>query len=500
MFAIGTSQTALPVRRLPGGGGPAPTPIPGAARPDFSPTGLTPAFLFHPNTETGTTLASGEVTAVAGMAGSPALQRGTTGPLERTDALGRKVWSFRGSDYLEALPANFTSTPRAFTVVMVGRAHSSGQAINFFGHSRLSDGVTVDSITGAMLATYGTLGSPNYIRSTGLSSYNAGATALANMVVGQQMQVFGAAGRTTANGGTRYVMNQIGVNHSQPQNANLDMKGFRLGGYEKSNGTVNQFDLYCAVGFTGELTDAQVDAVAALLVNHYAIPAVTRQIVMEGDSITYGLNLIYERPGMQISGPGGFLPDDVRVLDIAQSGSQVIAATNNLTSRRDSATAPWWGCLLPGGSANNLLYVQIGNNDFAPGAGNRTAAAVYPDFVAYLNTATTGVLQRGFNVAVGINIGSNVDATLGQRLLDWRALLRAAQFDTDLGTNTGGAFAGRLTRVELPLVQVGAAFPFESPPTGATTYFSDGTHPTAAGALLMVGGGDTPQYGIGSLF
>lgn len=504
MFAIGNSQTGLPVRRRSGGGSPAPTPTPtpvaGAARPDFTALGLTPAFLFHPDTETGTSLSGAEVTAVAGMAGSPALQRGATGPLQRTDALGRKLWSFRGSDYLECLPVNFTSTPRAFTILMVGRAHSSGQVINFFGHSKLNDGVTVDSIFGAMLSTYGTQGSPNYLRSTGLSSYSAGASALANLVVGQQMQLFGVAGRTSANGGTRYVMNQVGVNHSQPQNANTGMKGFRIGGYEKSNGTTNQFDLYCAVAFQGELTDAQVNAVAAYLTAHYAIPPVTRQIILEGDSITYGINLTHERPGMQLCGPGGFLPDDVRVLDIAVSGSQVIGATNNLTSRRDAATGPWHGCLLPGGPLNNLLYVQIGNNDFAIGQGNRTAAAAYSDFLAYLNTPTTGVLQRGFSVAVGVNIGSNVEPTLRQRLLDWRALLRSAQFDSDLGTNVGGSFAGRLARIELPATTVSGAQPFESPPTGATTYFQDGTHPTAAGALLMVGGGDTPQHGIGALF
>lgn len=504
MFAIGNSQTALPVRRRSGGGSPAPTPTPtpvaGAARPDFAALGLTPAFLFHPDTETGTSLSGAEVTAVAGMAGSPALQRGATGPLQRTDAFGRKLWTFRGSDYLEALPASFTSTPRAFTILMVGRAHSSGQVINFFGHSKLNDGVTVDTIFGAMLSTYGTQGSPNYLRSTGLSSYSAGATALANMVIGQQMQVFGAAGRTTANGGTRYLMNGVGVNHTQPQNANLDMKGFRIGGYEKSNGTTNQFDLYCAVAFKGELTDAQVNAVMAYLTGHYAIPAVTRQLIMEGDSITYGINTTYERTGMQICGPGGFLPDDVRVLDIAVSGSQVVTFTNNLTTRRDTATAPWHGCLLPGGPANNVLYVQIGNNDFAIGAGNKSAAAVYPDFIAYLNTPTAGVLQRGFSVAYGVNIGSNIEPYLRQRLLDWRALIRGAQFDSDIGAAAGGPFAGRLTRIELPSITVSGAQPFESPPTGASAYFQDGTHPTAAGNLLMVGGGDTPQHGIGRLF
>lgn len=498
MFALGFDLASRAALALPAGSGAAAAP--GTARPDFSALGLTPAFLYHPHTETGTTLSSGEVTAVAGMSGSPALQKGTTGPLERSDALGRKLWSFRGSDFLECLPANFTSTPRAFTVILVGRAHSGQATINYFGHSYLSDGVTVDSITGAMLASYGTSGAPNYIRSTGLSSYSAGATALAHMCIGQQMQVFGAAGRTTANGGTRYLMNRVGVNHSQPQNANANMKGFRIGGYAKSNGSTNTFDCYCAVAFHGELTDAQCNAVMGYLADHYAIPDVTRQLILEGDSITFGIPnatiASYERPGMAVCGPGGFLPDDVRVMNIAQSGSQ----TSNLVTRRDSATGGWPGSLLPGGAANNRVYFQIGNNDCAPGAGNKTAATTYADIVAYLNTASTGVLQRGFSVAVGINIGSNVNTTLRDRLLELRTLLRAGQFETDTATNAGGTYAGLLQRVELPLVQVGAAFPFESPPTGSSTYFWDGTHVTAAGSLLQASGGDTPQHGIGSLY
>lgn len=508
MFAIGTSQTALPVRRRNGAGGPAPTPTPtpvaGAARPDFAALGLTPAFLFHPNSETGTSLSGAEVTAVAGMAGSPALQRGATGPLQRTDALGRKVWSFRGSDYLEALPASFTSTPRAFTILMVGRAHSIMANGNFFGHSYLNDGVTLDSITGAMLACYGTNGAPNYIRSTGLSAYSAGATALAHMCIGQQMQLFGVAGRTTANGGTRFVMNTVAVNYSQPQNANAGMKGFRIGGYAKSNGATNTFDLYCAVAFNGELTDSQVNAVASYLTAHYAIPPVTRQVFIDGDSISFsagssggsGPPYSYERLGMQLCGPGGFLPDDVRVLNAAASGSQV----GNLVARRDAAIGNFSGALLPGGPANNVYAFQIGNNDSSPSLGNKEAAATYADIVALLNTPSTGLLQRGWSVASQINIGNTVNATLGQRLADLRVLLRDAQFLIETGTQPGGTFADRLRRIELPLVQVGGAFPFDSPASGASTYFYDGTHTTAAGALLLAGGGDTPQHGIGALF
>lgn len=497
MFALGHSQTALAVRRRAGGGIAPPPPVAGAARPDFAALGLTPAFLFHPNTETGTTLSGNEVTAVAGMGGSPALQRGATGPLERTDALGRKVWSFRGNDYLEALPANFTSTPRAFTVIMVGRAHSITANGNFFGHSYLADGVTLDTIAGAFLACYGTNGAPNYIRSTGLSAYSAGATALAHMCVGQQMQVFGVAGRSTASGGTRYVMNKIGVNHSQPQNANAGMKGFRVGGYAKSNGTANTFDCYAIVGFHGELTDAQVNAVAAYLTDHYAIPAVTRQLYIDGDSISFSASIpSYERLGMQLCGPGGFLPDDVRVLNGAASGSQVA----NLMTRRDTAIGPYSGALLPGGPANNLYAFQIGNNDSSPSLGNKPAATTYADIVALLNTPSTGLLQRGWSVACQMNIGNTVNATLGQRLVELRALLRAPQFLADTASDAGGAFAGRLQRIELPLAQVGAESPFESPPPGASPYFYDGTHTTAAGALLIAGGGDTPQHGLGSVF
>ena len=464
------------------------TSVPGLTRPTFA--GETPLFLYHPQTET-VTKSGSEVTAVTGTS-SPNMTRGTTGPLEVTDALGRKFWRFRGTNYLEIATADITFTPRAMTIIMVGRQHLNQNNCQYFGQSYQSDGVTLCQFNAAMFHTYGTSGAAPHMRA-GSTNSNATGTGATHMAVGSQMQVFGIGGRATANGGSRFVMNGVSVNGAQSTITYSGMKGARIGGYAKAQGTTNSFDLYAIVGIAGELSDARIDAVAAALVSAYQIPAITDQLIIEGDSIAYGTGLAtHENIAAYMTNPGAeLLPKTTRVINLGVSGATIAT----MTTRRDVAGG-FPVTVLPGGPSKNLVAFQIGRNNALTDSGATMASGI----TTYINQATTGLFTRGFNAVVGVNISSN-NATIMTNYTSLRSLLRDASFLTGLDAQTGGANEGRVSLVSLDLIESGGSQRFNTAAHAAdvTYYQGDGTHPTAVGAALMCTGGDTPAYGWGAV-
>ena len=143
---------------------------------------------------------------------------------------------------------------------------------------------------------------------------------------------------------------------------------------------------------------------------------------------------------------------------------------------------------LPG---QNVVAFEIGRNDLG------TATTHYANVTAWLNTATTGVLQRGWTVRQMANIASS--SVLQPQIEAYRALIRNAQYLTDTQTNAGGAFAGRLSVVSTDLIEDGPGNPvfLTSADAADTTYYvGDNTHPTVLGALLRITGGSTPAYAV----
>jgi hypothetical protein len=462
--------------------------VPGLTRPAF--TGETPLFLYHPQTET-VTKSGSEVTAVTGTS-SPNMVRGATGPLEVTDALGRKFWRFRGTNYLEIAVGDITFTPRALTIIMVGRQHVNSGNCQFFGQSYQADGVTLCAFNTAMFHSYGTSGAAPHLRA-GTTNSNATGTGATHMAVGSQMQVFGIGGRSAANGGSRFVMNNVAVNGSESSIFYTGMKGARIGSYAKAPSAGNPFDLYAIVGIAGELSNARIDAVAAALVSAYQIPAITDQIIFEGDSITYGTGLgTHENIASYMTNPGAeLLPKTTRVFNFGVSGATIAT----MTTRRDVAGG-FPVTVLPGGASKNLVAFQIGRNNALADSGATMASGI----TNYINQATTGLFTRGFNAVVGVNISSN-NATIMTNYTSLRSLLRDASFLTGLDAQTGGANEGRVNLVSLDLIESGGSQRFNTAAQAAdVTYFQgDGTHPTAVGAALMCTGGTTPTYGWGSI-
>lgn len=90
------------------------------------------------------------------------------------------------------------------------------------------------------------------------------------------------------------------------------------------------------------------------------------------------------------------MPPGWRVCNLGTSGNKVA----DLVAKRDAANG-WAAQVLPG---QNVMAFEVGRNDVAAGV---SPAALYSGVVAYLNTASTGVLQRGWTVRAMANIASS---------------------------------------------------------------------------------------------
>ncbi len=490
MLAIGNAVTSSASLFQSTNSGPIAPTIPGLIRPDFSAI-ATPAFLYHPATEN-VTKSGEDITTVAGQS-SPDLATSGTGPQEIIDALGRKCWRFEGSDWLD-LPLTFTSTPRAMTVFVAGRQHQRANNVHFFSQSYEADGVSVANTLGSFLNSYGSSGRAPFIRSSNRTTANLPGKEW--MALGSQLSVFGVSSRSTTNGGCRFFANEHSVDADQNPSTLSGCSGGRIGGYLRSNGSTNGFDLYCMVAFNGELTDVQADAISALLVNHYEIAPLTRQIILEGDSIVDGIDEVTSgyNLAMAMTEPGNdLLPSDCRVINMGISGAQ----TANLISRRDAAQG-WPNTILPGGSDRNILAGQIGRNDYA--AGGKSDTQIRDEIVGYLNQPGSGVFARGFDVRWAVNIANGNMSVLGPL----RDLLRDSTFFTLNQADDGSANTGRLAIIDLAAIETPAGSRrFDLPlHTFDETYYQNGdtTHPNITGTALMASGGSTPQYGYGAIF
>lgn len=230
----------------------------------------------------------------------------------------------------------------------------------------------------------------------------------------------------------------------------------------------------------GTLTSAQSDAIAAALTAGWAIPEITNQPVLDGDSITQGvvavtsdksLVMLLSEPGSAIAMPGSY-----RVVNLGVSGDQ----TSNLATRRDQ-TNTMYDNIIPGGI--NRLALQVGRNDL--GVGAKTGAQTCASIVGLLNTTTTGYLQRGWTVKRAINIAAS--NTIMTEVNNLRALLRSPSFLTDCLAGAGQTYDGKLSIMDVPLWAVVGQTLFSTAADATNTiwYQGDVTYPTIAGTAEM---------------
>jgi hypothetical protein len=184
--------------------------------------------------------------------------------------------------------------------------------------------------------------------------------------------------------------------------------------------------------FTGVTSAQAVTLVGQMVSNHY-IPTITERLVTFLDSLTAGI-IVAGNVGVrgrfsiaaQMTLPGGAdsVPNNICVLNMGVQGDKVTTWT---ATKREQANSPWAAIMIPAGVTIKAV-LQGGYNDMA----TDTAATVYSNIVALINTTTTGLMQRGVGVTVMTNIASNV-AGRQAKIDALRTSLLDPQFQIDCG-------------------------------------------------------------------
>jgi len=424
------------------------------------------------------------------MMGLAEVIEGTSGagPQAMTDALGHPFWRFEGSEYL-TVAQDLVLDTRQSAVFMVGRFHRVSNKCPVFSLGSQAAGNGANTLGAAFEASSLSRSAP-LLRAYSYPR-NANDTGAEWMVAGSQMQVTGMTGRTTANGATRLWVNDRSVQVAQPYNV-TGITGAEIGRYARTPGAAGSwgtFDLYEMIVCDRALTDAEGDAMQAALMAHYAIPQITDQLVLEGDSIMQGTGDVTtgQAASMILTEPGRtHIGANWRVVNMGTSGNRV----SHLEDKRDAAGS-WTDLTLPG---RNVVAVEIGRNDF--GGGGQTAAEHYANVTGYLTTSGTGVLPRGWEVRMMANIASS--PALQVEIDAFRAMLRDPQFLADTQSAVGQSYAGQVSIIATDLIAHAGQSVFATSANAAdvTYYAGDSTHPGPLGAQVRMTGGDTPGYGV----
>lgn len=467
----------------------------GPTAPTLATLPITASARWHPDFST-VTLDGDRVTAATDIAGLADLTADlATAPREMTDGLGRKFWRFDGAQFL-TVANTLTLSSRDMAVFFVGRFHRVTIKSAVFSLGSQAGG-NASNTNGAVLGARRNAGGVPMLQSASKPSITNYPDP-AKMVAGSQMQVAGMAGRIHNDGGTGVWLNETRQTTSQP----LDRPGItgaEIGRYGFSPGASGKwgvFDLYEMVVCDYALTDTEGDSLSAALMAAYNIVPITNQLVLEGDSIMQGTSDVTPAlsAAMILTDPGaGHIGPDWRVINLATSGNEM----PDLVTRRDDALG-WPVVALPG---QNVLAFEMGRNDMAPSFGS-TPTVLYDDVVDYLSdpfgATNSSVLAQGWDVRVMANIASS--PPFEADIIAYRAILRDPDFATDLGTQAGGLYAGQMQVIDTDLITVGGDPIFATPSDAldVTYYAGDSTHPTIAGAVARMTGGDDPTKGVAS--
>ncbi|MEL6518518.1 MAG: hypothetical protein AAFQ39_12435 [Pseudomonadota bacterium] len=474
----------------PGGGDPG-----GPTAPTLASLPLAPAARWHPGFST-VTLDGDKVLAATDLAGLADLSADlATAPRAMTDGLGQKFWRFDGAQLL-TVANTLTLSSRNMAVFFVGRFHRVTIKSAVFSLGSQAAGTGVNTVS-AMIDARRNLNGMPMLQAGGFPSMSNYPNPNM-MVLGSQMQVVGMAGRPSAGGlgGTGVWLNDAHQNTSQPYER-TGIAGAEIGRYPfapGASGAWGVFDLYELIVYDTSLTDAEGDALSATLMSHYSIPPVTNQLVLEGDSIMQGTGEVTPAlsPAMILTEPGaGHIGADWRVVNLATSGNEM----PDLVTRRDT-TLGWPALTVPG---ENVLAFEMGRNDLSTSFGG-TPATLYASVVDYLTNDVAGttdnIFDHGWDVRVMANIASG--GAFEDDFADYRALLRNPSFASDLGTQSGGPYAGRMQIIDTETITVGGdpVFATTADAQDLTYYAGDSTHPTYAGAVARMTGGDDPAKGV----
>ncbi len=401
----------------------------------------------------------------------------TIGPVQMTDALGRKFWRFSGTHLLTIMPL-LVFTKKNHCSLVVGRQHRPATTSAVLGGQGQSTAMLESNNSSCRAPVPRVF---NRARTTVDATYN-------NLIVGSQLQVIGAA-----SSGTRCLLT---TNANDSSEAAVGTDATCTGGFigGTSSGAQGEWDVYEVAIWNANQTDANFRAQRDLMIANWSIPAVTKQICLVGDSITYGATGVDSGsiPSALLGEPGtNRVPDGTRIINLGSGGTTI----NFGVSDRDAASS-WTNLTLAGGAANNKIIFHYGTNDMAAIGGDETAAQVYAETVAYINSASpSGVLQKGWKVYVQMNTAAD-NAWKAVQIPALRTLYNDPQFLIDTLSNSGNTYDGLVKLINIHLQTVGGNTVFSTQTDAQSlVYYKDGLHPSAAGYAVLVPGGDTPQYG-----
>lgn len=420
--------------------------------------------------------------------GSDATGGVSDGALLEVDGLGRKVWRFLGEEYL-SLPTDITFDARNTTCFFIGRAHKRGtqgarNRIFSIGQAGLAN-------TGAALVEVykGPDNAWPYISGAGRDGYDRPNSE--EMLAGHQLQMLGTSMSASK---SLLMVNDKTADDSAPSNI-IGVLGGEIGRYAHnpgSSGSWGYFDLYEIVIYNVAKSDIEAADIADDLLSNWAVPELTNDLLIDGDSILDGVVDVNsaEAISSRLTEPGGdaYIPNTWRVLNAAASG----AHTADLVTRRDVASSP---VKLPHLSGRRVFHYQSGRNDWndsndANYGGTTVLTEARADNItsqqaSLLNTATDGYLQNGYECQSGINIASSA---VFEDSIGWsRGNLISNQFLIDTDSDSGGTYDGEVTSSRMDLIEVASNTIFDTvaDANDLTYYQNDQTHPNATGTFEM---------------
>jgi lysophospholipase L1-like esterase len=350
---------------------------------------------------------------------------------------GRKFWRFNGAQSMAWTTLVLSSTNSSIWIVARSHRGNAGTLVSIGPPGTNTAGGTINTTTGSNVAPF--------IRNAGVSASSA-ASGKEKIIFGCQPQVVGVVSGAGA-ASTRIYLNQDFVTVAGPFAGSW--AGGQIGRYVFTGTGFQEMDVFDCLIYNAKQSNTDADATAAALQTGYGISTITDSLVLEGDSITQGIN-----SDGSANGPSRFVraPAGWRVLTCASSGATTaIVSTRQLAA--DSVHSP--GAMLGGPlSGRNHIMLQIGFNDI--GSGGRTAANVYNEpavtnsIVSLIGNATNGFRLNYDKVYSGVNIATG-NGTFQPVIAALRVFLRdITQFRTDTGCTTN------LQIIDLPEITVGS--------------------------------------------
>lgn len=533
-WAVGiVTEGAITFRTLQASDGE--TPAPGSSPTVFA---IQPDYHWHPNTASQTLGAGNRIiteTAIHGPSNIAEPSSGAGAFLVTDPIDGIKEWLFNGNTTSLVADNNLiVADTRQVTWAIVARVYrqredqSSMIAPRFFTYTSPTVNTVPTSATTFMRTLKAdTNAIPSLQGAQAPLTWNTNAANAWQVVPGCQWQVIIVSCRTTANGGTRLVIDNMVCDVAQTASF-LNTIGAVFGGRSTASNSSavtvsanNAMSIREAMCWNRSLTNAEVDAIRLACQDNHAILNQIGCIFSPGDSITEGVatgdlpinsancSAYFGSIAAQCVQPQQNLwPKGYRVINVGVAGTTI----SGLNSRKDS-TYGWASSygLFQGGE--NIAVVQTGANDWG-GAG--TAASVYTAIKETIDSAnkgvpdSTGLFQRGIKCALVSNIG-DTNGTRQAKIEAYRALIMdsgtlgpSADLLTATRSGPGGTFEGMLTIVPASEIVWNGYTPFKS---GANVtqaiadglYSTDGQHPSLLGNTVLAGGGSTPAYAYGAV-